>query len=200
MKVLVACEFSGVVREAFRRRGHDAWSCDLLPSENGNRFHLQVDARWAISTRFEWDLLIAFPPCQYLSKAGGRWWKHRQVEQGAALAFVQRLMDAPVLRIAIENPIGRISTAIRKPDQMIHPYQFGDPWMKQTCLWLKNLPLLIPTNAVEPEGNWVKPGNKRPWRRFDGVREGGGGNAKDRSRTFPGIADAMAEQWEKDED
>ncbi len=192
MRVLVACEFSGIVREAFRKRGHDAWSCDLLPSGIKGP-HYTGDVRRYLP--LHWDLLIAFPPCQYLSKAGGRWWKYWGVEQTAALEFVRTLMGARIPRIAVENPIGAISTKIRKPDQMIHPYEFGDPWMKQTCLWLKNLPPLTPTDIVRPVGNWVKPGNKRPWRRFDSVKEGGGGNARDRSRTFPGIADAMAEQW-----
>jgi hypothetical protein len=132
-----------------------------------------------------------------LSKAGAWCWKHKQKEQAEALEFVRKLLSFPVPKIALENPIGKINTAIRKPDQIIHPWMFGDPWMKETCLWLKNLPLLLLTSIVEPGGNWVKPGNKRPWRRFDDVPEGGRRNAHDRSRTFPGIAEAMAEQWGK---
>ncbi len=139
--------------------------------------------------------MIAHPPCTHLSKAGGWCWKYKQKEQKEALDFVLTLMNAPIQFIAIENPVGKINTAIRKPDQIIHPWQFGDPWMKETCLWLKNLPLLVPTNIVTPTGNWVKPGNNRPHRRFNDVPEGGRGNSHERSRSFQGIANAMAQQW-----
>lgn len=202
MRVLIACEFSGIVRDAFAERGHDAWSCDLLPSEReGN--HIQRDVLGILSDG--WDMMIAFPPCTHLSKAGGWCWKHKAREQGEALGFVRALMDAPIERIAIENPVGKINTAIRRPDQIVHPYYFGDPWTKETCLWLKNLPKFWyverenlfrdPVTATMPVGNWVKPGNHRPHRRFNDVREGGNQNAKDRSRTFLGVARAMAEQW-----
>lgn len=192
MKVLVACEFSGIVREAFARRGHDAWSCDLLPTEIPGR-HIQGDVLDVLGAG--WDLMIAHPPCTYLSKMGACHWKDRVVEQARALLFVRLLLDSSIPRVAVENPVGKINTAIRKPDQIVHPYYFGDPWLKQTCLWLRGLPSLVATNRVEPIGNWVKPGNKRPWRRFWSVEEGGGGNGHDRSRTFPGIASAMADQW-----
>lgn len=192
---MVACEYSGIVRDAFLARGHHAMSCDLLPTESPGP-HYQGDVRDVLKLDC-WDLMVAHPPCTHLSKAGGWAWKFKAQEQAEALAFVRLLLSAPIPRVCIENPVGRINTAIRKPDQKIHPWQFGDPWMKETCLWLRNLPpLLCLTEApVEPIGNWVKPGNKRPHRRFDGVKEGGGGNAHQRSKFFPGIARAMADQW-----
>lgn len=194
MRVLVACEFSGIVREAFRAKGHDAWSCDLLPTEQEGP-HYQGDVRSIL--RDNWDIMIAHPPCDHLSKVGAAHWKkpHKQVLQKEALEFVELIMRADIPKIALENPIGKINTAISKPNQIINPYEFGDPWMKQTCLWLKNLPLLRPTNQVEPIGNWVKPGNVRPHRRFDRQIEGARGSKKERSRTFRGIAEAMADQW-----
>lgn len=185
MRVLIACEFSGTVRDAFARRGHDAWSCDLLPSETpGN--HLKGDVRaflagfWA---RPRWDLLIAHPPCTYLAVSGARWWAGREEEQRKALEFVRFLLDAPIPRIAVENPIGRISTAIRKPDQIIQPWQFGHGEVKATCLWLKNLPKLQPTNIVE--GRHARVHREPP----------GADRWKNRSRTLLGIAEAMADQW-----
>ena len=192
MRVLVACEFSGVVRDAFLAKGHDAISCDLEESERPGP-HYRGDVRDLLKGGF--DLMIAFPPCTHLSKAGAHVWKHKAVEQREALDFVWELMTADIPKIAIENPAGKINTAIGKPSQIVHPWMFGHPWTKQTCLWLKGLPYLQPTNVVEPVANWVKPGNKRPWRKFDAVPEGGNRNAVDRSRTFPGIAAAMAEQW-----
>jgi hypothetical protein len=183
MRVLVACEFSGIVREAFAKRGHDAWSCDLLPTEiPGN--HLQGDILdYAAITH--WDLMVAFPPCTHLAVSGARWFKDKAVEQGKALDFVEKLMLVPVKHWAIENPIGIISTAIRKPDQIIQPWQFGHGETKATCLWLKNLPLLKPTNIV---------GGRYPrvWLEH-GVK--GDPKWKRRSRTYQGIAEAMAEQW-----
>ena len=180
LRVLVACEFSGTVRDAFAALGHDAWSCDLLPSEKpGN--HIQGNVLNAINKG--WDLMIAHPPCTHLAVSGSRWFKHKQKEQAEALEFVQRLMDAPIPRIAIENPISIISSRIRKPDQIIQPWQFGHGETKATCLWLKGLPKLIPTNMVEGREARVHrmpPGPNR-W--------------KERSRTFPGIAAGMAEQW-----
>lgn len=142
-------------------------------------------------------MMVAFPPCTHLSKAGAAHWKkdHKKILQLEALDFFSALMNAPIEKICIENPVGKINTAISKPSQMIQPYEFGHPWTKQTCLWLKGLPYLKPTNIVAPKGNWVKPGNKRPHRRFDNVPEGGNNNWKDRSLTFQGIADAMADQW-----
>lgn len=181
MRVLVACEFSGIVRDAFRRRGHDAWSCDLLPSERAGH-HLCSDVEDVVRA-IEWDLLIAFPPCTALAVSGARWFKDKRDEQAEAIRFVRMLMDAPIERIAIENPIGVLSTAIRKPDQIIQPWQFGHGETKATCLWLKNLPKLIPTNIVEGRHGRVHrepPGPER-W--------------KNRSRTYTGIAEAMADQW-----
>lgn len=137
MRVLVACEFSGIVREAFRRRGHDAFSCDLLPAEDGSRFHIQFDARLAILEG--WDLMIAHPPCTHLAVSGARWFKEKRAEQEQALEFVARLLAAPIRRIALENPISIISSRIRKPDQIIQPWQYGHEETKATCLWLKNL-------------------------------------------------------------
>jgi site-specific DNA-cytosine methylase len=194
MRVLVACEFSGIVRDAFAAKGHDAWSCDLLPSERpGN--HIQGDVLEVLENG--WDLMIAFPPCDHLSKAGGAHWRkpEKKALQKLALKFVHDLMDAAIEQIAIENPVGKINTAIRRPDQRIQPYQFGDAWTKETCLWLKNLPPLRSTRLVAPEGNWVKPGNDRPKRRFNSIPEGAGGKKRNRSLTFLGIAQAMADQW-----
>lgn len=181
MRVLVGCEFSGVVRRAFRNLGHDAYSCDLLPSEDGSQFHLRQDVREVLSE--SWDLAIFHPPCTHLSVSGARWFKEKQTEQAEALDFVRLLMAAPVERIAIENPISIISSRIRKPDQIIQPWQFGHGETKATCLWLKNLPKLTPTNIVEGREARVHkmpPGPDR-W--------------KERSRTFDGIAAAMADQW-----
>lgn len=184
MRVLVACEFSGVVREAFRRRGHDAWSCDLLKAEDGSEFHIEGGAERAATTgRIPWDLVIAHPPCTHLAVSGARWFKERQEEQKWAIRFFMRMIDAPAERVAVENPIGIMSTRYRKPDQIIQPWMFGHGETKATCLWLKGLPKLVPTNVVEgrtPRVHYASPGPDR-W--------------KERSRTLQGIADAMAEQW-----
>lgn len=196
MKVLVACEESQEVCKAFRARGHEAYSCDLQECSGGHpEWHLQMDVFHSIDLG-GWDLMIAHPPCQKLSKAGGAHWKRPefQVAQKKALEFVRALMNCGVPKIAIENPIGKINTAIRKPDQIIHPWQYGHPWTKETALWLFGLPLLLSTDIVEPTGNWVRPGNIRN-RKFNRQPEGGQFNPKIRSKTFPGIAKAMAEQW-----
>ena len=182
MQVLVACEFSGVVRRAFRERGHNAWSCDLLPAEDSSPFHFQMDIM-DVQMRGEWDLMIAHPPCTHLAVSGARWFAGKGREQREALDFVQALLDAPIYRIALENPVSVISTRIRKPDQIIQPWQFGHGETKATCLWLKNLPKLVPTDIVdgrEPRVHHASPGPDR-W--------------KERSRTCAGIARAMAEQW-----
>lgn len=182
MKVLIACEFSGVVRQAFRALGHDAVSCDLLPAEDGSENHMQEDAIWAAT--LDWDLMIAHPPCTYLAVSGARWNKNRLGLQQKALNFVEKLVNMNhIPRIAIENPISVLSTKWRKPDQIIQPWQFGHGETKATCLWLKNLPKLKPTNVVEgrePRVHHVSPGPDR-W--------------KKRSRTLGGIAEAMAAQW-----
>lgn len=180
MRVLVACEFSGVVRDAFAARGHDAWSCDLLPSETpGN--HIVGDVRDVLADG--WDLMIAHPPCTHLAVSGARWFKDKQQEQAEALEFVRVLLDAPIPRIALENPVSVISTRIRKPDQCIQPYDHGHGETKKTCLWLTNLPLLTPSHPVagrDARVHRMPPGPER-WR--------------ERSRTYPGVAQAMAEQW-----
>jgi site-specific DNA-cytosine methylase len=180
MKALISCEFSGTVRDALRKRGVDAVSIDLLPSETPGP-HIQGDARDVLDDR--WDLLIAFPPCTHLAVSGARWFKEKQKEQEKALDFVRLLMAAPIPRIAIENPISIISSKIRKPDQIIQPWMFGHGETKATCLWLKGLPKLNPTNIVE--GREAKVHRMPP----------GPNRWKERSRTYQGIADAMAEQW-----
>jgi len=183
MRVLVACEFSGVVREAFRARGHDAWSCDLLPAEDGSEYHYQADAFDVSYWPGHWDLMICHPPCTHLAVSGARWFKDKQGEQVHALDFVRALLNAPIPRIALENPISIISSRIRKPDQIIQPWQFGHGEVKATCLWLKNLPKLMPTKIVEGRHarvHLMPPGPDR-W--------------KERSRTMTGIAEAMADQW-----
>lgn len=182
MRVLVACEYSGRVRSAFRELGHHAWSCDILPSEdNCPVYHIQGSVLDYLDEG--WDLMIAHPPCTHLAVSGSRWFKDKAVEQANAIAFVLRLMDAPVKRICIENPVSVLSTHIRKPDQIIQPWMFGHGETKATCLWLKNLPKLVPTNIVE--GREAKVHRMPP----------GPNRWKDRSRTYQGIATAMASQW-----
>ena len=180
MKVLVACEFSGTVREAFRAKGHCATSVDLLPSERPGP-HIQGDVRDVDLSRY--DLLIAHPPCTHLAVSGARWFKDKLTEQAEALDFVRWLMAAPVPRIAIENPVSIISSRIRRPEQIIQPWMFGHGETKATCLWLKGLPKLTPTNIVAGrEGRvWRLPPSPDRW--------------KLRSATFEGIAQAMAQQW-----
>lgn len=187
MRVLVACEYSGVVRRAFRDRGHDAFSCDLLPADDGSKYHFQGDVFSILRGSFEnsWDLMIAHPPCTDLAVSGARWFPEKRANgsQAASIAFFMALVNAPVPRIAIENPICIMSGQYRKPDQIIQPWQFGHGETKATCLWLKSLPKLVPTNIVEGREariHKMPPGPDR-W--------------KLRSTTFPGIAEAMAEQW-----
>jgi hypothetical protein len=182
LKVLVACEYSGTVRDAFIRCGHDAMSCDLLATEKMGP-HYVGDVRDVLYDG--WDIMIAHPPCTHLAVSGARYFKDKVEQQKEALEFVQMLMDAPIPRIAIENPISVISSKIRKPDQIIQPWMFGHTEKKSTCLWLKNLPKLEPTNIVAEEFRTTKLNNLPPspdrWRQ--------------RSRTFWGIGNAMAEQW-----
>lgn len=180
MRILVACEYSGTVRDAFRALGHDAMSCDLLPTEKPGP-HYQGSVVDILDDG--WDMMIAHPPCTHLAVSGARWWKDKRAEQADALDFVRRLMGASIPRIAIENPVSIISTAIRKPDQIVQPWQFGHGETKATCLWLKGLPKLVPTNVVagrEARIHKMSPSPDR-W--------------KERSRTYQGIADAMAAQW-----
>jgi hypothetical protein len=183
LNVLIACEFSGVVREAFRSRGHNAWSCDLLPAEDNSEFHFCGDVLGFPLSKMEWDLMIAHPPCTYLASSGARWWKGREEQQLKALGFVHQLMNSQVPRVCIENPVGKISTHFRKPDQIIQPWQFGHGETKTTCLWLKNLPPLEATQIVEGRHGrvWREPPSADRW--------------KNRSRTYTGIAEAMALQW-----
>lgn len=208
MRVLIACEFSGVVREAFRKRGHDAWSCDLLPSEIVGGHHIQADILSLLygdlygdsvpANHRQWDLMIAHPPCTYLSYAGNVWLGQpgRIEKRESAMQFFMYLANARVERIAIENPVGYPQKAWRKPDQVIHPYQFGHPARKATCLWLKNLPPLKHDDVAAPPPMRIDgvTGRNRHW-----TDSHPGGNIerrrRNRSRTFQGIAEAMAEQW-----
>lgn len=180
MKVLVACEFSGIVRDAFLVRGHDAISCDLLPSERPGP-HIRGDVRDLDLAKF--DLLIAHPPCRHLAVSGARWFAGKLAQQDAALQFVRWLLDAPVPLVALENPVSIISTRIRRPEQIIQPWQFGHGQVKATCLWLRGLPLLRPTEIVggRDQSCWRHGETRDRWR--------------DRSRTYSGIAAAMADQW-----
>lgn len=189
MRVLVACEFSGTVRDAFLNLGHDAVSCDLLPTESKGP-HLRCDVRDVLGDG--WDLMVAHPPCTHLAVSGARWFKDKQVEQRSALAFVSTLLNAPIKMIALENPVSIISSRIRKPEQIIQPWQFGHPESKKTCLWLKGLPILEATKVLPlpPSGRWD---NQTP----SGQNKLGPSpdRWKLRSQTFQGIASAMASQW-----
>ena len=180
MKVLVACEYSGKVRDAFKAKGHDAWSCDLLPTDVEGQ-HIQGDVLDILDQG--WDLMIAHPPCTHLAVSGARWFHKKRKEQQEALEFVKALLNAPIERIALENPISIISTKIRKPDQIVQPWQHGHGETKATCLWLKGLSKLEPTNVVsgrKARVHMMPPSTDR-W--------------KLRSETYSGIAKAMAEQW-----
>jgi len=180
VRVLVACEYSARVRDAFRKRGHDAWSCDLLECEADPQWHMQQPVEDVLADG--WDLMVAHPPCTHLAVSGSRHFHRKQQQQVEALDFVRLLMAAPIDRWCIENPVSIISTAITPPHQIIQPWWFGHGETKATCLWLKNLPLLKPTNVVpgrEPRV-WMMSGKDR-W--------------KNRSRTYVGVADAMAQQW-----
>lgn len=190
MKILIGCEFSGVVRDAFAARGHDAWSCDLLPTERpGN--HFQCDVREVLNRG--WDMAIFHPPCTYLSYAGNGWLRPKGVLNESRWAkvldgfsFFMELVNAPIPMIAIENPRGHASKMYRKPDQTIHPFHYGHIEAKATCLWMKNLPPLMAT-YIHPSPLWDWTDKYAP--------NGPGGKAKSRSKTFQGVADAMADQW-----
>lgn len=190
MRILVACEYSGIVREAFIKNGHEAVSCDLLPTDIPGP-HYQGDVRDILYDG--WDMMIAFPPCTDLAVSGARHFKAKIADgrQQRALEFIKLLLDAPIKKIALENPVGVISTKIRKPDQIIQPWQFGHEAQKTTCLWLKNLLLLKPTNVVG-KGEFITftSGKKHPkW--YSKLS----GKGHERGKTFQGIANAMAEQW-----
>ena len=204
MKVLVACEESQEVCKAFRELGHEAYSCDIQDCSGGHpEWHLKQDVIPLLNQ--EWDLIIAHPPCTFLTVTGNRWFNvekygdkaiQRHKDREEAVEFFMQFVNAKCDNIAIENPIGYMSTAYKKPTQIIHPYMFGDPARKATCLWLKGLPKLIPTNIVEPiiihyqNGK----GTDNPWH-MDTMKLPPKERAKARSKTFPGIAKAMAEQW-----
>jgi hypothetical protein len=180
-KVLIGCEFTGLTRQAFRDQGHDAWSCDLLPAEDGSPYHLEVDVLSVLEAG--WDLAIFHPPCTHLATSGARWFAGKQAEQAVALAFVRALLAAPIPRICLENPRSIISSRIRPADQVIHPWEHGDPFEKVTMLWLTNLPYLQPTilMARREQAAWLMGESK--------------GRSQARSRTYPGIARAMSLQW-----
>jgi hypothetical protein len=221
MRVLVACECSGAVRDAFRSFGHWAWSCDLQPCERKSRYHYQTDVLEALSFQ-NWDMLIAHPPCTHLASSGARYFAQKRADgrQQEAVDFFMACINAPVPLICVENPVGVMSSIYRKPDQIIQPYQFGHPESKATCLWLKGLPLLVPTKTMKPV--WWKNPDGTDYRDKKGKRyspthylmgrkqlarwanqTASGQNklgpspdrAKIRSRTYPGIARAMAQQW-----
>ena len=204
MKILVGCEESQAVTIELRKLGHEAYSCDILPCSGGHpEWHIQDDVLEQLNNR--WDMIIAFPPCTHLSGAGAPSWKQKQADgrQQSAIDFVYKIRDADCEFIAIENPTGKLNTSWRKPDQIINPYQFGDPFKKRTCLWLKGMSKLVPTDVVEPKyhytsnstrGGMLKDGSRNKsklpiFKAWD--------SAKERSKTFPGIAKAMAEQWGK---
>ncbi len=188
MKILIACEFSWIVRDAFARNGHNAWSCDIIPCERGGK-HLMCDVRTVLDIR--WDMMIAHPPCNHLAVSGARYFAEKREDgrQQQAIDFFMLLINAPIPMIAVENPVGIMSTLYRKPDQIIQPFMFGEDASKKTCLWLKNLPLLVPTDIIIKHryANQTPSGQNRlgpsPTR------------AMDRSRTYEKIATAMANQW-----
>ena len=204
MKILIACEYSGTVRDAFIKRGHQAISCDLLPTDvPGPHYHGSVFDLIDENNNNDWDMMIAHPPCTYLTVTGNKWMKpefahrfpdrHKQREE--ALEFFKRLFECKIPRICLENPVGVVSTMYRKPTQYVQPWQFGDPHSKKTGLWLKNLPALVPTKIVEPQFHIYKDGRKDPIWHMESMRLPPLERMKYRSKTFQGIADAMAEQW-----
>ena len=194
MKVLVACEYSGIVRNAFAAKGHDAWSCDILPTESpGN--HFEGDVLQYLDKG--WDLMIAHPPCTHLAVSGARWFTEGKKPwslQEEALDFVRKLLDAPIDKIALENPVSVISTKIRKPNQIIQPFEYGHDVTKKTCLWLKNLPNLKPTKIVKPDIVLVN-GKKMSRMHYESFKLPSKERSKVRSKFYTGIAEAMADQW-----
>ena len=204
MKILVACEESQAVTIELRKLGHEAYSCDIIECSGGHpEWHIQQDVIPLLKEK--WDMIIAFPPCTYLTVTGNRWYNVERYGEKAiqrcrdredAIEFFMKFANADCDKIAIENPIGCMSTYYRKPEQVIHPYMFGDPARKATCLWLKGLPELVPTNVVEPEIIVYKngKGTDNPWH-METMKLPPQERAKARSKTFPGIAKAMAEQW-----
>jgi hypothetical protein len=197
MKILVACEESQAVTIELRKLGHEAFSCDILPCSGGYpEWHIQDDVLERLNQG--WDMMIAFPPCTHLAVSGAAWFaeKRKDGRQQEGINFFMEMINAPIDKIAVENPVSIMSTVYRKPDQIINPFQFGDPVPKKTCLWLKNLPLLKPTKIVEPE--YII--GKRDGKKYSVIHYQSAGKdpeerSKIRSKTFPGIAKAMAEQW-----
>jgi len=194
MKILIACEYSGIVRDAFAKRGHNAWSCDILPTESlGN--HLQGDVLEHLDK--DWDMMIAHPPCTHLAVSGARWFTEGKKPwslQEEALSFVRTLLNAPIDKIALENPVSVISTKIKKPNQIIQPFEYGHDVSKKTCLWLKNLPNLKPTKIVKPDIVLVN-GKKMSRMHYESFKLPPKERGKVRSKFYTGIAEAMAEQW-----
>ena len=198
MRVLIACEYSGIVRDAFKKKGHDAWSCDILETESpGN--HIQDDILKHLDKN--WDLMIAHPPCTHLAVSGARWFKEGKKDwslQTEALDFVRKLLNAPIDKIALENPVSVISTKIRKPNQIIQPFEYGHDVTKKTCLWLKNLPNLKPTKIVKPDIVLVN-GKKMSRMHYESFKLPSKERSKVRSKFYTGIAAAMADQWGSNE-
>lgn len=200
MKILIACEFSGIVREAFRKKGHDVWSCDLLQTEIAGP-HLQCDVFGIIN--LGWDLMIAHPPCTHLSASGAAWWEEKRKDgrQQNGIEFFKKIAGANIEKICVENPVGIMSSKYRKPDQYIQPYEFGHAETKKTCLWLKNLPNLKPTNIVEPEfmvhpdGSFMKDSKGKRYSKIHWMSGWNKDRSKLRSITYKGWANAMADQW-----
>lgn len=200
LRVLIACEESQVVCKAFRDRGHEAYSCDILPTSGNNpEWHLQMDALEAI--KLGWNMMLAFPPCTHLAVSGAAWFEQKRKDgrQQEGISFFMSMVTAPIDKIAIENPVGIMSNLYREPDLIIQPYRFGDPFQKTTCLWLKNLPKLKATHHDAPlfgesvnKGEFVTYASGKTMPKWYAEKWGNGG---ERSKTFPGIAKAMAEQW-----
>lgn len=202
MRILVGCEESGIVRDAFRKLGHDAWSCDILPCSGDPTYHLQMDIFEAVKLK-QWDMAIFHPPCTYLTITGNKWMKpefrdrfpDRIQQRKDAIKFFIDLYNVDIPKIAIENPVGVMSSEWRKPDQYIQPYYFGDPHSKKTGLWLKNLPLLVPTDIVEPQFYIYKNGGRDPIWHVETMRLPSAERSTARSKTFQGFANQMAQQW-----
>jgi len=198
-RVLVACEESQTVCKAFRKLGHEAFSCDVLPCSGGHpEWHIQDDVLKHLDEG--WDLMIAHPPCTHLAVSGSRYFKQKQLDgrQQEAISFFMELVNAPIKKICVENPVCIMSSKYQKPTQIIQPYQFGHGAMKTTCLWLKGLPKLIPTKLVEKEYIILKDGTKYPKWSYVTWKLSKEQRGLERSKTFQGVADAMAEQWSKE--
>ena len=204
MRILIACEYSGIVRDAFKEKGHDVWSCDILPTESPGQ-HIQGDVLKAVNwVGFQqgcyiepyWDMMIAFPPCTHLAVSGARYFpeKRKDGRQQKAIDFFMALINAPIEKICVENPVSIMSTIYRKPDQIIQPWQFMEIYNKKTCLWLKNLPVLLPISNINPKYNWCSSSYRSGSRKKSPLKSLHR-NQKMRSRFFPGIAAAMASQW-----